>query len=126
MTAQGGQITVEMQVTDPHTVKINNDWITQVSSRSVSSVNEVFTIQANAGILSRTGTITFTMNGLTETVTIVQEAADAHIPADQTGMSSDAKTLAAKIKLGWNLGNTLKCLSPVAVKPVGKWKTPRR
>jgi hypothetical protein len=29
------------------------------------------------------------------------------IPADQTGMSSDAKTLAAKIKLGWNLGNTL-------------------
>lgn len=107
VTAQGGQITVEMQVTDPHTVKINNDWITQVSSRAVSSVSEVFTIQANAGILSRTGTITFTMNGLTETVTIVQEAADAHIPADQTGMSSDAKTLAAKIKLGWNLGNTL-------------------
>ena len=32
------------------------------------------------------------------------------IPADATGMSSSAVQLAAKIKLGWNLGNSLEAI----------------
>ncbi|MEO7579957.1 MAG: hypothetical protein ABIT83_20305, partial [Massilia sp.] len=31
-------------------------------------------------------------------------------PADLTGMTSNAVQLAAKLKLGWNLGNTLEAI----------------
>ena len=76
VTADGGQITVELQTTADHTVTINQDWITKTATRTVTNKTEVFTIAANTFSFSRVGTITFTMAGLTETVTVNQAAKD--------------------------------------------------
>ncbi len=114
VSADGGQITVELQTTAAHTVTINQDWISQTATRTVTNKTEVFTIANNASLFSRVGTITFTMAGLIETVTINQAAKDLFIAADKTGMESDAFVLAKKIYLGWNLGNTLECTSSTA------------
>ena len=109
VTVDGGQITVELQTTAAHTVIINQDWISQTVTRTVTNKTEVFTIAANTFSFSRVGTITFTMAGLTETVTVNQAAKDLYIAADKTGMESDALVLAKKMYLGWNLGNALEC-----------------
>jgi endoglucanase len=109
VSVDGGQITVELQTTAAHTVTINQDWISQTATRTVTNKTEVFTIAANTFSFSRVGTITFTMEGLTETVTVNQVAKNLYIAADKTGMESDAFVLAKKMYLGWNLGNALEC-----------------
>ena len=68
----------------------------------MSAVTKIFSIAAHYGE-AREGTITFTLGDFTETVTVKQLAGE--LP--DVGMESDAMTLAAKIKLGWNLGNSL-------------------
>lgn len=104
--SSGGTIAVKLQTNGNYTVTINDSWIMKAPvSRSLTDETEQFVIASNSGA-ERTGTITFALGTLTSTVTIVQEA---FVPADpdRTGMESDAKTLAAKIYAGWNLGNTL-------------------
>lgn len=109
VSADGGQITVELQTTGAHEITINQDWITRVASKAVSNISDVFTVAANSSTATRVGTITFSMAGLTETVTVNQAAKDLYIAADKTGMESDALVLAKKMYLGWNLGNALEC-----------------
>lgn len=108
VSADGGEITVELQTTAAHEITINQDWITKgTTTRALSDKTEVFIIAANSMTSAREGTITFTMADLTETVTVRQAAKDIFIAADKTGMESDALVLAKKIDLGWNLGNSL-------------------
>jgi hypothetical protein len=40
-------------------------------------------------------------------VNITQSGAVIHIPADKTGFESDASTLAAMMKVGWNVYNSV-------------------
>lgn len=104
--SSGETIAVELQANGNYTVTINDPWILEApATRSLTAETEQFIIASNSGA-ERTGTITFALGTATSTVTIVQEA---FVPADpdQTGMESDARTLAAKIYAGWNLGNTL-------------------
>nr|WP_320037038.1 cellulase family glycosylhydrolase [uncultured Bacteroides sp.] len=123
VSADGGQITVELQTTAAHTVTINQDWISQTATRTVTVKTEVFTIAANAFSFSRVGTITFTMAGLTETVTVNQAAKDLYIAADKTGMESDAVVLAKKMYIGWNLGNALECTGSTITGSVASGET---
>lgn len=104
--SSGGTIAVKLQTNGNYTVTINDSWIMKApASRSLTDETEQFVIASNSGA-ERTGTITFALGTLTSTVTIVQEAF-VSVDPDRTGMESDAKTLAAKIYAGWNLGNTL-------------------
>lgn len=123
VSADGGQITVELQTTAAHTVTINQDWISQTATRTVANKTEVFTIAANISSTSRVGTITFTMAGLTETVTVTQTGKDLYIAADKTGMESDAFVLAKKMYLGWNLGNALECTGATITGSVASGET---
>lgn len=123
VSVDGGQITVELQTTAAHTVSINQDWISQTATRTVTNKTEVFTIAANTFSFSRVGTITFTMAGLTETVTVNQVAKNLNIAADKTGMESDAFVLAKKMYLGWNLGNALECTGATITGSVASGET---
>ena len=122
--AAGGDIAVELQTTADHQITINQDWVTKsTKSRAVSNVTDNFTVAANNNSFERVGTITFTMAGLTETVTIRQAGKDLSIPADKTGMESDAFVLAKKIYLGWNLGNSLESTSATTTGSVASGET---
>ena len=98
----------------------NSSWI-QLSQAGGSSgtITVKITASENTSTETRTGTITIS-SGETSSVQISVTQAGAAvvtnlypsyntnpIAADQSGMSSTAVQLAAKIKLGWNIGNTL-------------------
>lgn len=89
------------EITSAHSWIAHNEAV-----RSVSDKVEYLTVDGNYTNKKRTGVVTFTVNGKAETIKIEQEA--MAIPAaTQVGVESDAKVLAAKIKIGWNLGNSL-------------------
>lgn len=106
---QGGEITVTIQASQDFTTAIQAAWITQ-KSISADKKTQIFTVAENDLDSLREGTITFTSGSMTEIVTVSQTTKDFSIPADKTGMDSDAKVLAKKMHLGWNLGNTLEAI----------------
>ena len=106
---QGGEITVTIQASQDFTTAIQAAWITQ-KSISADKKTQIFTVAENDLDSLREGTITFTSGSMTEIVSVRQTTKDFSIPADKTGMDSDAKVLAKKMHLGWNLGNTLEAI----------------
>jgi len=106
---QGGEITVTIQASQDFTTAIQAAWITQ-KSISADKKTQIFTVAENDLDSLREGTITFTSGSMTEIVSVRQTTKDFSIPPDKTGMDSDAKVLAKKMHLGWNLGNTLEAI----------------
>jgi aryl-phospho-beta-D-glucosidase BglC (GH1 family) len=100
----------------------DNSWIqlSKTSGGFGSSIVSV-TASANTGTVARSATITVSSSQaasvqitVTQPVTVIPPVVDLYpsyntspIAADATGMSSTAVQLAANIKLGWNIGNTL-------------------
>ncbi len=107
--AEGEEINIEVQSSGTYTVAINGAWIISVPGSPASSPK--FSIAHNAALGNRSGTITFALGSLTQVVTINQAGSLLTIPADNTGMSSNAMTLAQQMKVGWNLGNSLEATS---------------
>lgn len=106
LPGEGGEFTVQMQTTGDCQIDINADWIQHVDTRAVETRAETFMVAQNATGEIRTATIVFTLDNLTESVTVTQEALS--VPeADKTGMEQDAPELMKNIKIGWNLGNSL-------------------
>ena len=100
----------------------DNSWI-QLSKTSGGFGSSIVSItaSANTGTVARSATITVSSSQaasvqitVTQPVTVIPPVVDLYpsyntnpIAADATGMSSTAVQLAANIKLGWNIGNTL-------------------
>lgn len=93
------------------------DWCKPSLQSTKGNATVTLTAEANPTTEARTLTLTLTAEG-TETINLqcTQEAAEEQpveqeipdtVDPDATGMASDATVLAAKMTLGWNLGNTL-------------------
>ena len=93
-------------------------WIKFTPETGVSGRTTVtITALKNTTTSARTGVVTISSANLPSVqITVNQEAASGGLypsyntnplPDDATGMSSTAVQLAAKIKIGWNIGNTL-------------------
>ena len=100
--ATGGTITVELTANDEYKYEISESWITPSAvSTAMTDQNVSFIVAANASPNPRTATITFSVEGKAEVVTVNQAA----------GTSGDMNLSAAEVaKLmcpGWNLGNTM-------------------
>ena len=90
------------------------NWITlSQTSGSVGTTNVKIKTTENTDTSKRSATITINANNVAAVkIPVTQIGAtvmidEFNIPADMTGMSSTAAELAAKIDLGWNIGNTL-------------------
>ena len=117
-TANGKDIRITTNVTTWTINSSDTSWIQLSKSSGVSgSTSVTVTATANTGTTARTATISVSSNQAATVTITVSQAAPAPITypsyntnpiaADATGMSSSAVQLAAKIKLGWNIGNTL-------------------
>lgn len=106
LSGEGGEFVVEMQTTGDCQVEIDADWIQRVETRAVETRTETFAADVNATGDVRTATIVFTLDDLTESVTVTQQVLSVPEP-DKTGMELDAVDLMKNIKIGWNLGNSL-------------------
>lgn len=99
----------------------DTSWIQLSKTSGVAGSTSVsITASANTGTTARSATITVSSAQATSVqIAVTQPAPVVVLPvtypsyntnpiaADATGMSSSAVQLAAKIKLGWNIGNTL-------------------
>ena len=101
----------------------DSSWIQlSKSSGNLGSSSVTITATANTGKTTRSATITVSSSQATSVQITVTQPAVVVVPpvtdlypsfnpnpiaADATGMSSTAVQLAAKIKLGWNIGNSL-------------------
>jgi endoglucanase len=95
----------------------NADWLefTQGTGNTGATTITV-TASANTGA-ARTATVRISAEGAADVqITVTQKGSlypnynTSPIAPDATGMNSNAVTLATKIKLGWNIGNTLEAI----------------
>lgn len=101
--AEGGTVSLRLKVNGSPTVSINDSWISETTgTRAMQEQTRTFAIAANYGA-ERTGTITFSLNGKEEAVSVTQ--LKGSLP--DVGMDSDARTLAARMYAGINIGNTM-------------------
>jgi endoglucanase len=101
----GDQIEIDVQSSGSYTVNISEDWITPIEGSETTKPK--FTVAGHPGLIDRSATITFSLQDITRTVTISQAGNQLSVPADNSGMESDAMTLVTKMRAGWNLGNSL-------------------
>ncbi|MDR0940322.1 MAG: cellulase family glycosylhydrolase [Mediterranea sp.] len=115
--AEGGTVTLTIRSATPVGVSSDASWCVPTAG-AASTQTRLYTLTAAANTLSqvRTAVITVTAGSETKQVNVSQAAAkqpdepSMDIPADPTGMESDAAALAARMTYGWNLGNTLESI----------------
>lgn len=114
-------ITITTNVDSWTISRSDSSWIQLSKTSGTSGSTSVsITAAANTTTTARSATITVSSSQVTSVIITVNQAAFVPpvtnsypsyntnpIAADATGMSSTAVQLAAKIKLGWNIGNTL-------------------
>ncbi|MDR0864871.1 MAG: cellulase family glycosylhydrolase [Candidatus Symbiothrix sp.] len=90
----------------------DNTWITADPASGKATSKVLITVGPNTGENAREGLVTFSLGSLQKTTKINQPGQGAAVPPDDNeGMVSDAKDLAAQLKIGWNLGNSLEATS---------------
>lgn len=100
VSATGRTISIKLSTNGEVAFTLDVPWITEVNTRSM--VEEEFSFNVSPNFLdAREGHITFTLGDLTETVVVKQAKGESG------AMASDAKTLAAKMYAGINIGNTM-------------------
>jgi len=112
----GNTLTLVVNTDAPQwTLSTTADWL-QFSTKSGTSGNTTINITAgeNTETSAKTATININAeNASTQQISVTQigeiypDYNTSPLPSDATGMSSTAIQLASKIKLGWNIGNTL-------------------
>lgn len=111
-TADGG--TSEVTVSSNTNWSISNvaPWFTAVASVTNGNGKISFTVQSNPTTSERSTRISVSAGSMAKEINVRQlgKSISDSIPPDQTGMSSNAIQLAANIKLGWNIGNTLEAI----------------
>lgn len=107
VSGAGEEFSVVMEASGACQVELPEEgWIHHVGTRAVSSRTELFEADVNVSGVERSATIVFKLGDLSESVTVTQGVPE--VPeADKTGMDLDAAELMAKMRIGWNLGNTL-------------------
>ena len=95
-------ISFEVQANIPLTVSISEDsreWISQVSTKAMSSEVLVFLIAANTMYDSRKGTITVSSGDIEQTITVVQAQKDALIIAEKEyNVGSESSTMSFEVQ----------------------------
>jgi endoglucanase len=111
-TAAAGTSDVTVTSNTKWNISGSASWFTATASSTDGNGKISFNVQANTAATERSAVVTVTTGSIVKEVKVRQLGAIVtdSIPADATGMSSNAVQLAAKIKLGWNIGNTLEAI----------------
>lgn len=107
-TKDGGQLSYTIKSNVRWTIESSAPWCTtELNEGQPGNKQILVTTAPNTDTEPRTATLTVKAGNLKRTTEVVQAGSAISMPADKTGMESDAPTLAKKIKLGWNLGNAM-------------------
>lgn len=100
--ASGGAIQVKLKANGDVACTVNDTWIT-ASRATMNDMAFDFIVAENRATVERTGTISFSLGDIVETVTVKQLAGTGAATGDIT--SSNPREVVAALGLGWNLGN---------------------
>lgn len=121
--SNGGDFTVSIQATESYTTTFP-EWIT-LKSTAADKSSQIFTVAYQGLTSNRTGKIIYTSGILKDSVTVIQSGATLYIAPDASGMTNDAMTLASKMGLGWNLGNSLEACTSDILANETSWGNPK-
>lgn len=99
--ADGGTITVKLRANGSYSVNSSVEWITQSTRANMQDYEESFVVESNVGA-ARTGKISFTLNDITESVSVSQSQGNSG-----GNISKNAMQIGKLMYPGWNLGNTM-------------------
>lgn len=92
-------------------INYTSTWCRPSIQTTKGNAKVTITADANTTAAERTATFSVSAAGVSDVIiTITQKGVlvnPDHIDSDKSGMASDALILASKMKLGWNLGNTM-------------------
>lgn len=109
VAGEGENFSIKIQASGDYEITVGAGWLHHNSSRALTEKVETFTADPNVGNEARTAVITFMLNDIIESVTVIQQVSS--IPeADMTGMEKNAMELMKEIAIGWNLGNSLEAV----------------
>lgn len=107
-TFAGGEASFEVEASGFFTKDVSSSWLSEISS---TGGTVKYRVSENPNHLARVGKITVSMAGISKIVTITQTGKALKIADDKNGMPNDAPALAQKIKVGWNMGNSLEAVT---------------
>jgi endoglucanase len=108
LAAEGGEVNINIDASGQYSFATDKFWV-ETSQSDIKLLK--IKVNENPTQFSRSGKITLKLLNLEKTIEIKQAGKKMNIPADKNGMGSDAHALAKKMKLGWNLGNSLEACS---------------
>lgn len=111
-TAAGGASEVTVSANAKWSISNAASWYTATASGTEGNGKISLNVQSNPSATERSAIITVSSGSIFKEIKVRQlgMATGDSLPPDATGMNSNAVQLAAKIKLGWNLGNSLEAI----------------
>lgn len=103
------ELSVKIESNQSYTIAFDSEWISRKADPTISGNNytETFIIKRNGRLFDRSAIVTLKKGTETQLLNVNQTASPLTIAANTQGVPSEAVVLAAKMKLGWNLGNSL-------------------
>jgi endoglucanase len=111
-TANGGTSEVTVSSNTNWSINGSSSWFTVTATTTKGNGKISLNVEANPTTSERSVVISVIAGNISKEIKVRQlgKAITNDIPPDATGMSSNAVQLAAKIKLGINIGNTLEAI----------------
>lgn len=127
INADGQELSLKIESNQNYTVEFNSDWVSRKAEPLVSGTNytETFVVKRNGRLFERSAIVTLKKGNETQLLNINQAASPLNIPANSQGVSSEALALAAKMNLGWNLGNSLEAAASSTSANETLWGNPK-
>lgn len=122
LPASGGEVSFEAEASSGIAIDKLLSWIAQ---KPVSGNSYSFIVDENPTHFPRTGSVTLLSGNIQQVITVQQEGQKFIIEPDKTGMESNAAELAGKIKIGWNLGNSLEACADENTASETLWGNPK-
>lgn len=121
------ELVLTLESNAAYVVDFDGEWMSRKSDPIVSgtSYQEIISIKENGNIFERIGTITFRRGDETLLVTVQQKENPLTVAPVSTGVSLNAIALAAKLRVGWNLGNALESAASPTSASETMWGNPK-
>jgi aryl-phospho-beta-D-glucosidase BglC (GH1 family) len=111
-TADGGVSEVTVSANTKWSISNAASWFTATASTTEANGKISFNVQSNEQATDRSAVISVSSGSIVREINVRQlgRTVGDSLPPDASGMSNNAVQLASKIKLGFNIGNTLEAI----------------
>lgn len=121
------ELVFEIESNKAYSIESDNPWVQRKQDPTIegSRYTETFVVSTNHGLFKRHAQLSIKQDTEELLVDIEQKESPRHVAAISEGVTSDAVALAAKLRVGWNLGNALEAAANSTSAGETMWGNPR-